>query len=148
MMKLIMLQVTNICDAWEITGNDSMLHVLPLHHTHGLIHALISPMAVGARLVISGYKFLMKSSIYNLWSLEFFRCVMLQKFEAVRVWKELLSTSDKRPNVLMGVPTVWVKLVEQFEKDFANDPKKVQFIKETLSAKMRLDRSRSNLKSF
>jgi long-subunit acyl-CoA synthetase (AMP-forming) len=73
---------------------------------------------------------------------------MLQKFDAVRVWKELLSTSDKRPNVLMGVPTVWVKLVEQFEKDFANDPKKVEFIKETLSAKMRFDRSRSNLKSF
>lgn len=45
----LLAQVENICDAWEITENDTMLHVLPLHHTHGLIHALISPVSVGAR---------------------------------------------------------------------------------------------------
>lgn len=45
----LLAQVENICDAWEISGKDTMLHLLPLHHTHGLIHALISPVAVGAR---------------------------------------------------------------------------------------------------
>lgn len=50
-MIMLFLKVTNICDAWEITEKDTMLHVLPLHHTHGLIHALISPLAVGARYI-------------------------------------------------------------------------------------------------
>ncbi len=42
-------QVQNICGAWEISENDYMLHVLPLHHTHGIIHAMLSPLAGGAR---------------------------------------------------------------------------------------------------
>lgn len=46
-------QITNICDAWEITSKDTMLHVLPLHHTHGLIHALLSPLAVGGRYILT-----------------------------------------------------------------------------------------------
>jgi malonyl-CoA/methylmalonyl-CoA synthetase len=107
------MQVRNICDAWEITAKDTMLHVLPLHHTHGLIHALISPMAVGAR------------------------CHMLQKFDGAKAWAELLSTNEMRPNVLMGVPTVYIKLIEEFDKSFSKSPTKVAFVKETMKQKMR-----------
>ena len=42
-------QVKNICDSFEINDTDTLLHVLPLHHTHGVVHALLSPLAVGAR---------------------------------------------------------------------------------------------------
>lgn len=42
-------QIKNICGAWKISENDCMLHVLPLHHTHGIIHAMLSPLAGGAR---------------------------------------------------------------------------------------------------
>lgn len=107
-------QVENICDAWEITGNDTMLHVLPLHHTHGLIHALISPIAVGAR------------------------CHMLGKFDAGKTWQEILSSKEMRPNVLMAVPTIYVKLIEEFEKTFAKSEAQVAFVKETCKQKMRV----------
>ncbi|ODM95935.1 Acyl-CoA synthetase family member 3, mitochondrial [Orchesella cincta] len=110
----LLAQVENICDAWEVSNRDSMLHVLPLHHTHGLIHALISPVAVGAR------------------------CHMLEKFDAVKAWQELLSSKEMRPNVLMAVPTVYVKLIEEYEKSFAKSSTQVSFVRETLKQKMRL----------
>ncbi len=88
-------------------------HFFVQHHTHGLIHALISPLAVGARTH------------------------MLEKFDAEKAWTELLSTNELRPNVLMGVPTVWIKLVEEFDKSFAKSPTKVSYIKETLKLIMR-----------
>lgn len=62
---------------------------------------------------------------------------MLQKFDAGKAWTELLSTKENRPNVLMGVPTVYVKLVEEFDKSFSKSPTKVAFVKETLKNKMR-----------
>ncbi|CAG7817041.1 unnamed protein product [Allacma fusca] len=108
-------QVTNITDAWEITSKDTLLHTLPLHHTHGLIHALLSPMSVGGRVH------------------------MMQKFDGPRLWSELLSTEINRPNVLMGVPTVYSKLVEEYDKTFAGGPRsKIEFIKATCMQKMRL----------
>jgi len=64
---------------------------------------------------------------------------MLEKFDAARAWKELLSSSDMRPNFLMGVPTVYIKLIEEFDKTFAKNPEKSAFIKETLKNKMRCD---------
>lgn len=63
---------------------------------------------------------------------------MLQKFDPAKAWAELLSTDNElRPNVLMGVPTVYIKLIEEFDKSFAKSPTKVAFIKETLKQKMR-----------
>ena len=46
---------------------DCLLHVLPLHHTHGIVNCLLCPLAVGGRVQ------------------------MLENFEAAKVWKCLLS---------------------------------------------------------
>lgn len=62
---------------------------------------------------------------------------MLGKFDAKKTWAELLSTEEQRPNVLMGVPTVYVKLIEEYDNTFAKSPTKVAFVKQTLKQKMR-----------
>lgn len=36
-------------ECWNWTKNDAILHTLPLHHVHGVINALITPMSVGAK---------------------------------------------------------------------------------------------------
>ncbi len=71
-------------EAWRFNRRDRVLHVLPLHHTHGVIVALLSAMWAGAT-------------------------AQLMPFDAVRVW-DLFPEST----VFMGVPTMYVKLVEAF----------------------------------
>lgn len=56
----------DMVDYWQWTSSDSCLHVLPLHHVHGLINALHVPLSVGAK------------------------CVMLPKFSAQQVTFETI----------------------------------------------------------
>lgn len=63
---------------------------------------------------------------------------MIDKFDAAKVWSELLSANAMRPNVLMGVPTVYSKLVEEFDRSYDKVPSKVEFVKSTCINKMRL----------
>ena len=38
--------------AWGMTQNDTLLHVLPLHHVHGIVNCLMTPLSVGATCVM------------------------------------------------------------------------------------------------
>lgn len=46
------LQVTGLVHAWAWTKNDVILHVLPLHHVHGVVNKLLCPLWVGATCVM------------------------------------------------------------------------------------------------
>jgi malonyl-CoA/methylmalonyl-CoA synthetase len=70
-----------LLDAWEFTGEDRLIHALPLYHVHGLFVAGNMTLAAGATL---------------LW---------LAKFDAGAVL-DLLP----RATVLMGVPTFYTRL--------------------------------------
>ncbi len=72
--------------AWRFRRGDRLLHVLPLHHTHGVIVALLSAMWAGA-------------------------CAHFVPFEAERVWQQFAEST-----VFMGVPTMYVKLVDAFAR--------------------------------
>lgn len=43
-----LLQVTGLVDKWGWTKGDVILHVLPLHHVHGVVNKLLCPLWVGA----------------------------------------------------------------------------------------------------
>jgi malonyl-CoA/methylmalonyl-CoA synthetase len=68
--------------AWGWRADDRLLHVLPLHHTHGVIVALLGALWAGAR-------------------------VRFTTFEARRLWSELAEAS-----IFMAVPTIYAKLME------------------------------------
>ncbi len=82
---------------WAWTPDDVILHVLPLHHIHGVVNCLLCPLTVGATVH------------------------MLPKFDAEEVWNHLLemkkegcsSTKEGRVNVFMAVPTIYVKLIQK-----------------------------------
>jgi acyl-CoA synthetase (AMP-forming)/AMP-acid ligase II len=63
-------------EAWGWRRDDRLLHVLPLHHTHGVIVALLGALWTGAH-------------------------VRLMPFEAQAVWEALAEST-----VFMGVPTI------------------------------------------
>ncbi|XP_039359114.1 malonate--CoA ligase ACSF3, mitochondrial isoform X11 [Mauremys reevesii] len=44
--------VTGLVDKWEWTKEDVILHVLPLHHVHGVINKLLCPLWVGATCIM------------------------------------------------------------------------------------------------
>jgi malonyl-CoA/methylmalonyl-CoA synthetase len=69
-------------EAWGWRRDDRLLHLLPLHHTHGVIVALLGALWAGAG-------------------------VRLIPFDARAAWEALASTT-----VLMAVPTIYVRLME------------------------------------
>ena len=71
-------------EAWRWHRRDRLLHVLPLHHTHGVVVALLGALWAGAT-------------------------ARLVPFEADRVW-DLFAESS----IFMAVPTMHHKLMEAF----------------------------------
>ena len=45
-------QMAGMIDAWQWNVHDTVLHVLPLHHVHGIVNVLMTPLAVGATCVM------------------------------------------------------------------------------------------------
>jgi acyl-CoA synthetase (AMP-forming)/AMP-acid ligase II len=65
-------QVQCLTEAWQWQASDTILHALPLHHTHGIVNALHCAHAVGG-------------------------CVkFLPKFSPARVWEELMVSERER----------------------------------------------------
>jgi malonyl-CoA/methylmalonyl-CoA synthetase len=92
----IQAQVTSLITAWEWTSSDSpgetlrdrILHVLPLHHIHGIVNVLTCALWAGAE------------------------CHMLSKFDAETVWNRIC---DGDLTLFMAVPTIYVKLISAWE---------------------------------
>jgi len=85
----ISAQIQTLVEAWQWDSQDHILHVLPLHHTHGIINKLCCAMWSGAC------------------------CEMLPKFEAKAVWTRF---SEGRITVFMAVPTIYHRLIQHWEK--------------------------------
>lgn len=73
-----------LASAWGWRATDRLLHVLPLHHTHGLIVALLGALYTGARVEFAA-------------------------FDAAAVWERFGQAT-----VFMAVPTMYAKLMEAF----------------------------------
>lgn len=46
------LQITGLVEKWAWTNDDVILHVLPLHHVHGVVNKLLCPLWVGATCIM------------------------------------------------------------------------------------------------
>jgi malonyl-CoA/methylmalonyl-CoA synthetase len=84
----IQAQVTSLITAWEWTSSDRILHILPLHHIHGIINVLTCALWAGAE------------------------CHILSKFDAETVWRRIC---DGDLTLFMAVPTIYVKLIAAWE---------------------------------
>ena len=84
----IQAQVTSLIEAWKWTSEDYILHVLPLHHIHGIINILTSALWAGAK------------------------CEILPRFDALEVWQKFI---ERDLTLFMAVPTVYVKLIAAWQ---------------------------------
>ncbi len=85
----IQAQVTSLITAWGWSPDDRILHVLPLHHIHGIINVLTCALWAGAE------------------------CHMLSKFDAEAVWDRV---AEANLTLFMAVPTIYAKLIAAWEK--------------------------------
>ena len=90
----IQAQVTDLIEAWGWRGDDQILHVLPLHHTHGIVNVLTCALWAGAT------------------------CEMLPEFEAAQVWERFVH-SDL--TLFMAVPTIYNRLIAFYRQASAEE---------------------------
>jgi malonyl-CoA/methylmalonyl-CoA synthetase len=89
-------QIITLIQAWEWERGDRILHVLPLHHTHGIVNVLCCALWAGAA------------------------CHMTPRFDAQEVWRLLISGDI---TLFMAVPTIYFKLMEAWEKSSSEQQK-------------------------
>ncbi|KAB7495735.1 Acyl-CoA synthetase family member 3, mitochondrial [Armadillidium nasatum] len=110
-------QVRSLSEAWEISSRDVMLHCLPLHHIHGIVNALVCPLACGARVILE------------------------PQFKAPLIWSKFLDSEaeiSSRVSLFMAVPTIYVKLIDEFEKNLASSENHREFVKTFCTENIRL----------
>jgi malonyl-CoA/methylmalonyl-CoA synthetase len=83
-------QISTLIGAWKWTSEDYTLCLLPLHHVHGIINVVSCALWAGA-------------------TVEF-----IHPFDAKQVFDIFLLG---KVNVLMAVPTIYFKLIAQFESE-------------------------------
>ena len=90
-------QVTDLTKSWGWSPSDRILHFLPLHHAHGIVNKLCCALHAGATVEFTG------------------------GFDAQRLWQRLIAHEEdgmdeaEMVSVLMAVPTVYAKLIEEFD---------------------------------
>ena len=83
-------QITALVKSWEWVDSDHILNVLPLHHVHGIVNAMLCALWSGAI------------------------CEFLPSFDAKTTWSKL---SNNKISLFMAVPTMYEKLIS-FWNDF------------------------------
>ena len=81
-------QIESLVEAWAWQPDDRILHVLPLHHTHGIVNVLLCALWSGAV------------------------CEMPRSFDAARVWERFVEGGL---TLFMAVPTIYVKLIAGYD---------------------------------
>jgi malonyl-CoA/methylmalonyl-CoA synthetase len=81
---ILAAQIASVVEAWEWSPPDHILHVLPLHHLHGILNLLCAALWSGAT------------------------CELEDGFDATRVWDRIADGSDL--TLFMAVPTIYARL--------------------------------------
>ncbi|EEQ29725.1 long-chain-fatty-acid-CoA ligase [Microsporum canis CBS 113480] len=87
--KTITFQATSLIQAWKYSQSDHLIHVLPLHHIHGIINGLTATLLSGGIVE------------------------MYAKFDPRVVWDRWSNPGSS--TMFMAVPTVYSRLVDYFD---------------------------------
>ncbi|KXJ87176.1 AMP-binding enzyme [Microdochium bolleyi] len=100
-------QASSLHQAWQYGPGDRLLHVLPLHHIHGTVNALLTPLLAGSSIELM-YPF----SVDAVWA------CLAAPFRSLETSPPALSAADTRPapiTFLTAVPTIWARLLRAYD---------------------------------
>ncbi|MGD8862462.1 MAG: acyl-CoA synthetase [Myxococcales bacterium] len=86
---ILAAQIRSVVEAWEWNERDRILHVLPLHHLHGILNLLCAALWSGAA------------------------CELLPRFDPDRVWNRIAHGHDL--TLFMAVPTIYARLIRAYD---------------------------------
>ncbi|KAL4925133.1 acyl-CoA synthetase [Aspergillus undulatus] len=87
--KTITFQAQCLIQAWQYQATDRLIHVLPLHHIHGIINGLVATLLAGATVE------------------------MHFKFDPATIWSRWQEQNSS--TMFFAVPTIYARLVDYFE---------------------------------
>ncbi len=85
----IKAQIGSLAEAWEWSQDDFILNVLPLHHLHGILNALLCALSAGAH------------------------CEMMRGFDSRQVWEKFM---ENEYTLFMAVPTIYTRLIRSWDE--------------------------------
>jgi malonyl-CoA/methylmalonyl-CoA synthetase len=88
--RILAAQIESVVQAWHWQPSDHVLHVLPLHHLHGILNLLCAALWAGAT------------------------CELMPRFDADAVWERIADGHDL--SLFMAVPTIYSKLIAAHER--------------------------------
>lgn len=96
--SVLTAQAESLRKAWEYTAKDHLMHVLPLHHIHGIVNALLTPLFAGSTI-----EFIFPFNVDAVWE---------------RLAAPFLPESDgKKPiTFLTVVPTIYNRFLSSYEQ--------------------------------
>ncbi|KXT04283.1 hypothetical protein AC578_7942 [Pseudocercospora eumusae] len=98
--RVLTAQAKSLIEAWDYTPNDRLLHVLPLHHIHGTVNALLTPILAG-----SSIEFMYPFNVDSVW----------KRFAAPFQPNARCPESSKVPvSFFTAVPTVWARMLQSY----------------------------------
>lgn len=93
-------QTQSLITAWNYSKRDHLLHVLPLHHIHGTVNALLTPLIAGSTVEFA-YPF----DVNRVWS----------RFAAPFLpGAERLQANQRTISFFTAVPTIWARMLQAF----------------------------------
>lgn len=95
--SVLTAQSQSLLQAWNYTARDHLLHVLPLHHIHGTVNALLTPLFAGSTI-----EFMFPFNVNAVW----------ERLAAPFLPQDQSQRRPKPPiTFLTAVPTIYNRLI-------------------------------------
>ncbi|KAM0551794.1 hypothetical protein ACHAPJ_008365 [Fusarium lateritium] len=94
--SVLTAQSQSLVEAWNYSPSDHLLHVLPLHHIHGTVNAILTPLLAGSTI-----EFMFPFNADAVW----------KRFSAPFLSTNGTSTSKEKITFFTVVPTVYSRLL-------------------------------------
>ncbi|CVL06237.1 related to malonyl CoA synthetase [Fusarium mangiferae] len=105
-------QAKCLLEAWEYAPSDRLLHVLPLHHIHGTVNALLTPLLAG-----SSIEFMYPFNVNSVWTRLAAPFLSTEQVnDHVRENNGVKKDETKTPiTFFTAVPTIWSRMLKAHE---------------------------------
>ncbi|KAH7399175.1 hypothetical protein DE146DRAFT_525799 [Phaeosphaeria sp. MPI-PUGE-AT-0046c] len=104
-------QAQSLMEAWKYTPSDHLLHVLPLHHIHGTVNAMLTPLLAG-----SSIEFLYPFNALPVWN-RIAEPFLQQPQKPNGIQTDLAEDEQRAKSPISfftAVPTIWSRLLQTY----------------------------------
>ena len=108
-------QAQSLLTAWQYSPSDHLLHVLPLHHIHGTVNALLTPVLAG-----SSIEFMYPFDVNVVWKRLASPFMQTDRHDsptqdvATDNFDDTLHSGSTPVSLFTAVPTVWSRMLQAY----------------------------------